>query len=53
MNWTRDELIAVGIPAKNLSQDLPEAGTVTYGFRDGRFRVIIPGGRVVGRGTHR
>jgi TRAP-type C4-dicarboxylate transport system substrate-binding protein len=52
MDWTRDELIAVGIPAKNLAKGLPESGTVTYEFEDGRFRVIIPGGRVVGSGTY-
>ena len=52
MHWTRDELLAVGIQSKYLPKDLPESGTVTYEFADGRFRVIIPNGRVIGSGTY-
>jgi hypothetical protein len=30
----------------------PKSGAATYEFEDGRFRVIIPGGRVTGSGTY-
>ena len=52
MNWTRKELIAVGIPEKILLKDLPQKGWVVYEFRAGRFRTIIPNGTAFGRGTY-
>ena len=52
MHWTREELLAVGIPPKQLRKDLPESGTVTYEFEAGRFKVIIADGTVVGSGTY-
>jgi hypothetical protein len=52
MNFTREELIAVGIPEKILPKDLPQKSFVIYEFAAGRFRVIIPDARVVSRGTY-
>ena len=52
LNWTREELIAVGIPEKILLKDLPQKGWVVYEFRAGRFRTIIPNGTAFGRGTY-
>jgi hypothetical protein len=51
LNWTRDELIAAGIPERTLPKGLPEKGSVTFEFANGRHRVTIAGA-VLGKGTY-
>jgi hypothetical protein len=51
LKWTREELIAVGVPAK-IIKDAPQAASVTVEFKGGRFRLIVPAGTVVGKGTY-
>ncbi len=50
LTWTRDELIAVGIPENNL-KGAPKAGSVIAEFKDGRYRGIVDG-RVLMKGTY-
>ncbi|MGH6693055.1 MAG: hypothetical protein ACREF4_20500, partial [Gammaproteobacteria bacterium] len=50
LTWTRDELIAVGIPEKNL-KGVPKAGSVIAEFKGGRYRGIVDG-RVLMKGTY-
>jgi hypothetical protein len=51
LTFTRDDLIAVGVPKTSIAKKAPQIARLIVEFANGRYRVIV-GGSVVVRGTY-